>query len=193
MLEKDVRLQDLLSIGYLYLVLLGIMKDGIYYGLMGINIIDYSSIMDVLLSPISYLVKNPITSIILFLFCFWILYQSKFHKKYRERQWYKKMYDVKKRDEVYSKQGMSVKSIWIMAGIVASFFLGSTIGSGQKTSKKIENKEYEMKDVIKLQNGAVDTVKIIGVNSNYIFYIKKEDAGVSILPIFGNVALIKKQ
>ncbi len=48
-------IQDYLSLGYLYLVVVGILFDAIFYGILGINIIHYSSILDVLLSPIAFL------------------------------------------------------------------------------------------------------------------------------------------
>ncbi|NJK83951.1 MAG: hypothetical protein HC912_09240 [Saprospiraceae bacterium] len=50
--------QDYLSIGYLYLLILGILSDSIYYGMLGINILSYSTILDVLLSPIVKLTDN---------------------------------------------------------------------------------------------------------------------------------------
>jgi hypothetical protein len=39
--------QKLLPFGYLYLVVMGILKESIYYYQIGINILKYSTIMDI--------------------------------------------------------------------------------------------------------------------------------------------------
>jgi len=62
----DLKIQDYFSLGYVYLLILGIFKDVIYYGFLGINILEYASVADVLLSPIMYLGKSPI---LFFSFC----------------------------------------------------------------------------------------------------------------------------
>jgi len=45
-------IQDYLSLGYIYLLLLGICRELIFYGMMDINIFSYSSVLDVMLSPL---------------------------------------------------------------------------------------------------------------------------------------------
>ena len=58
-------LQDYLSLGYLFLILCGLAKDIILYRFIGVNILDYSSISDVLLSPIIYIGENYIAAAII--------------------------------------------------------------------------------------------------------------------------------
>nr|WP_309757508.1 hypothetical protein [Flavobacterium sp.] len=52
--------QRTLPFGYLFLVVLGIIKESIYYYQVGINILKHSNIMDVLISPIADLTSTPI-------------------------------------------------------------------------------------------------------------------------------------
>ena len=52
-------LQDYLSFGYLYLLLLGIVSESIYYGLLGVSVLSYSDVLDVLLSPLTQLENEP--------------------------------------------------------------------------------------------------------------------------------------
>ena len=54
------KIQNLLPIGYLYLVLMGILKESLLYYQLGINILKYSTIMDILISPIADLTANPV-------------------------------------------------------------------------------------------------------------------------------------
>ena len=67
------KVQNLLPLGYLFLVILGIVKESIFYYQIGINIIKYSSIMDILISPIAAITSHPvffIVIIVLFIFFF---------------------------------------------------------------------------------------------------------------------------
>ena len=67
------KVQNLLPLGYLFLILLGIAKESIFYYQLGINIVRYSSIMDILISPVAAITSNPIffiTVLILFIFSF---------------------------------------------------------------------------------------------------------------------------
>ena len=60
-------LQKLLPFGYLFLVILGIARESIFYNQLGINILNYSTIMDILISPVSILTSHPLVFIIFIL------------------------------------------------------------------------------------------------------------------------------
>ena len=47
------KIKNLLPLGYLYLIILGILKESILYNQLDINILKYSSIMDIMISPIA--------------------------------------------------------------------------------------------------------------------------------------------
>lgn len=46
------KLQNLIPLGYLFLVVMGILKESVYFYQLKINILKYSTIMDILISPI---------------------------------------------------------------------------------------------------------------------------------------------
>jgi hypothetical protein len=54
-LSKEFSIQDYITIGYLYLVLIGVINIAIYYSSFNINIFDYIAISDILLAPINML------------------------------------------------------------------------------------------------------------------------------------------
>ena len=65
-------IQGFLSIGYVYLIVMGILNETLYYNQIGIDILNYSNILDVLISPISKLTSSILRLIILsypFNFC----------------------------------------------------------------------------------------------------------------------------
>ncbi len=89
-------IQKTLPFGYLFLVVLGILKESIYYYQVGINILKYSSIMDVLISPIADLTSTPIillgfTILVLVLYVASLLISKNFNK-----EWLKKKIGSKK-------------------------------------------------------------------------------------------------
>ncbi|RZK57783.1 MAG: hypothetical protein EOO91_09510 [Pedobacter sp.] len=54
-------LQKLIPFGYLFLVVMGILKESVIFYQLGINILKYSTLMDILISPIATLTTHPIT------------------------------------------------------------------------------------------------------------------------------------
>ena len=189
---SQLKLQDYLSFGYLYLLVLGIARDAIYYGFLGVNIISYSGIMDVLLSPIAYLTRHP-SVLVLFLIAIGIIvFLPRFHKKYRNTKWYARLVNVNKIDEQYAKKSIVPREVLLGALVVASMFIGTGIGAGLKYAKNLELKQLKTKDKIIFIDGDEYTVKIIGQNSSYIFYVNEGDSIVSISPI-NNVKRFEKR
>lgn len=200
MTDNKLGLQDYLSFGYLYLLLLGIARESIYYGMLGVNIMSYSNVMDILLSPVVYLTKHPSILGIFIAFAYWMAIQPKFHKKHREKKWYSKLFDVQKRDQIYaesssdsdSKNKLIPKEIVPMALVVASLLLGTGVGAGSKVLSKMESNQLEMRNILKFVDGEQKVVRILGQNSNYVFYVKEGDSSVSISPIAGVVKVIEQ-
>ena len=71
--ESELGLQDYFYIGYLYLIILGIVSDAIFYGVFGVSYLNYTTILDALISPISLLTNNWKISIFL-VFMFWLMH-----------------------------------------------------------------------------------------------------------------------
>ncbi|MBC5837492.1 hypothetical protein [Flavobacterium muglaense] len=80
-------IQKILPFGYIYLVVLGIMKESIYYYQIGINILKYSNIMDILISPIADLTSNPIILIGFFIFISLLFLTSIYISKNFNKNW----------------------------------------------------------------------------------------------------------
>ena len=58
MIKNLEKLLQFLPLGYLYLIILGILKQSLLYNQLGVNILNYSSVMDILLGPIADLTAN---------------------------------------------------------------------------------------------------------------------------------------
>ncbi len=176
---------DYLPFGYLYLLLLGIATDSIYYGLLGINIISYSSILDVLLSPIARLTSNivfPILVIILPMF-------SYFYLKFALARMAK---SNKKPSKLAS---LPLTTLWIIftALIIFATYLGNGIGGGTALKSQMAEKSIRMDYTITFHDDEVLDVRLVGNNSGYIFYIKEGQQVVTVSPIPYNVKKIEEK
>lgn len=176
---------DYLPFGYLYLLVLGIATDSIYYGLLGINIITYSSILDVLLSPIARLTSNvvfPILVIILPLF-------SYFYLKFA-------LAKMAKSNKKPSKlAALPLTTLWIgfTAMIIFATYIGNGVGGGMSIKSQIANKTLRMDYTITFQDDEVLDVRLVGSNSGFIFYIKEGNQVVTVSPIPYNVKKIEEK
>ncbi len=194
--KENFGLQDYFYIGYVYLIILGIVSDAIFYGIFGVSYLNYTNILDALISPISLLANNWKISIFLALM-FWLMqmYFSKWMFKlyafFRVKKWYQKIYNIEKLDKKYAELKKKKNNL---QGLMFIFFLlfvsmrtGMGIGTKQKVNAEgvIPNYRLVFKDNTKLD------VKKIGQNSAYFFYFVPGEKVITVTPIADNLKQIK--
>ena len=193
---KNLALQDYLSIGYMFLLVLGVLHETIYYKFLGVNILEYSSVLDVLISPIAVMGGNltlAIAVIITILFAnfyFWLTpkYFNYLSKKKKYEEGLNKL-KLEKYQEMFKNQN---RKFLLMAFFVISLFIGLGVGRGQKTKERIETNNIKMTHQIHFERGGKQKINMFGKNSLYIFYVGAGMEEVSIAPIQGNIRLIQK-
>lgn len=182
-------IQGYFSFGYLYLIILGILNETLFYNQIGVNILNYSSILDVLISPISRLTSNIRTLGVFVVILFLAFNLPGILSKKKDRSWFKKFIKLKEnvatQDEV--KYALTKKCFFLVAIGLFGFFIGSGSGKGSKLEKKIETGKIEYNDKITFISGDKLDVEIIGTNSTYLFYLYKESQKVQIAPIDGSI------
>ncbi len=184
--RSKASIQDYVSLGYLYLLILGIIHDVLRYGFAGINIMSYSTVLDVLLSPVVALTKS-IKSILVIAIVITIIavihnYINKKRNKSTAKSDSKKM-DFKKDPEGFLK---------MLAVMIMCFFLGVGLGAGGGLARQLKNKDFKLNHRLTFTNKDVLDVKLIGTRSQYIFYVKENEDKVTITPISGNILSIQK-
>ncbi len=176
--------QGIISFGYVILIILGMLFESIYYGQFGINIFQYSGILDFLLVPF----RRPTVLLILIgLSLFWYLYfitlynflikkTPKFHKAF-----YRKI----------PKNGNYIKSQikWLI-----TFFIITTIAWAYVTSKKEKENLFKKKVNLSIEydsNGNISYIKgkMIGKNDLNIFLLDVNNQ-VQIIPLNSNIVRI---
>ncbi len=185
-------LQEYLSLGYIYLIVLGIVDDVIYYKFLGINILNYSAISDVLMSPVNTLfydvrVLGLLIVAISLTYLFYFKALPAFHYKNREKQWYRKtVRDVDKMDAKYADL-VKNKQVTVMLAFISCIFLGLRIGNGHKTKERLQKGEAKAGHTILFGDNTTKRVRILGQNSAYLFYVIEGQKKVITMPISGNV------
>lgn len=193
------KIQSLLPLGYLYLIILGILKETLFFYQLGINILRFSSIMDVLISPIATLITHPIifftiTSIILS--CYYLpsfLYNNG-HKKRVE-----KFFELKKAKADFPEE--EIKEYYVLVSIkylavgLLSVYLGYGMADGYSISNRIKNNKLKFDYKLNFNTGESEEVCLLQSNSLYYFYVEKGDKSIKIAPVSGikNVVLTKNK
>jgi len=190
------KLQTLLPIGYLYLIILGLIKESMLFNSLGINILKYSSITDILISPIADITSKlgifiAIVTFILILFLLMLLIIKNSHKK-----WVQKVVAMKNQEVQLSKSEITKKIYKFFLVLVAfelfSIFIGLGLGQGNRLAAAIKNNQLQYNYQINFSDDKKDDIYLIDVNSSYYFYVSKGDKHIKIAPIGSvkNLALI---
>lgn len=185
-MKLSENLQKLLPFGYLFLVIMGILKESVFFYQIGINILKYSTLMDILVSPIATLTANPlvllaVSIVIALTFAFSLLVS-----KQRNKKWAQKLSSLKNKeqlsDEEINRHYTKVIVLSIGMGIF-SFFVGMGIGEGASLKKKILTSKLSYDRTLTFSSGEAEQIYLISSNSIYYFYLSKGNNTVKIAPI----------
>lgn len=183
--QLDFSVQEYLSIGYIYIVVLGIISDVVYYSFLDIDILSYSTILDILISPINTLMSDlkVLGLFTLFIGGMYIIMFNLLPKLQKN----KPQPTPKQAENITQKKAGTLA---FLAFMVFSMFLGFGLGRGAKTRAKIKNNELEWSHTLLFKTGEFKQVKMLGVNSNYVFYVAEGTQDITIAPISDNVSQI---
>jgi len=194
--EDKLGLQDYFYIAYLYLIILGIVSDAIFYGIFGVSYLNYTTILDALISPISLLTNNWFISIFLSVM-FWLMYMYftkwmfKFYAYLRVKKWYQKVYNIEKWDKKYEEFGKKKNLLPGMMFIFFLLFVSMRTGMGFGTKQKLMNKEIIPNYSLIFKDNTRLDVKKVGQNSAYFFYFIPGEKVITATPIADNLKQIK--
>ena len=178
--------QNILYLGYIFLIVLGIINETLFYSQFGINILEYSDILDVLISPISKLSSNVSLLIISSFVILILIAVPKMSRKLKDKKWFTSFLKLDPSETKIEKkvfEGLTVFSIIFFIGI----FVGAGHGKGLNLKQKIESGEVKYNNQINFIDGELLDAKLIGKNSSYVFYLIEGDTEVKISPINGTI------
>ncbi len=195
---NKLSIQEFLSLAYVYLLILGVISDTIFYSFFGLHVIAHSDVLDILLSPISILTENLIIPIFIIIGCVFMYFirvkiSPKMHEKNKKKESYRLKKNFEKLEHQYSKKPTITEFVPLFALVVFSMFVGLRIGHGFKLKDRMINKDFSYLDTITFQNNEKVNTTIIGQNSLYVFYVEEGDDKLSIAPITQSIRLITKR
>jgi hypothetical protein len=171
---------ELLPLGYLYLLILGITSESIHFGLLGVNVLDYSNALDVLLSPIALITGNlAVLAVVIlvpaFLWPYLMLMRKLANRTPTEK-------NARFRET-------PVGRIWLPMCAVAliAAFLGLGIGQGFAKQDRLQAGELEANTRLTFGDDEIIDAYVIGINSGYVFYVEPDATEVTISPIADNI------
>lgn len=175
-------LQEYISIGYLYLFVLGMLTDVIYYQFLGIRILDYSGVSDVLLSPINLLTNH----IILPVFLLAILAFTYAYQRFVVPRMARK--NPEKAKKALTPQYMVLTAAFFLMML----FLGLGIGRGIGTRERLLAGDLHPDHLLVFQDQSQIQARILGQNTSYIFYLIQGQTTVQASPLAGNIRYIRR-
>lgn len=181
------RIQTILPLGYLYLILLGLLKESIQFYQLGINILSFSSITDILISPVADLAKYPVLlfSVIAILVILFSLQALLIRNS--GKPWVQKILGENRFNAESTRREIQKTTLPIVAFafgfVLLSFFVGLGIGKGANTAKRIRKGDYTYNYKINLSSGKSLDAYVFASNSAYYFYVTKDSKNVSIIPV----------
>lgn len=181
-------IQRSLPFGYLFLVVMGILKESVFYYQIGINILKYSTIMDILISPIATLTSHPFILIAViglvissFAFPSFLSKQSSKNKKWAIKMASLKEHESMSKEEI--ENHFTNMFIRFLAMMLLSFFVGIGWGEGMTLTKRIKEKRLKYDYTLNYGDENSEEINLIGANSMYYIYLTKGSKTIKIMPL----------
>jgi len=168
-----------------------------FYGIFGVSYLNYTTILDALISPVSLLTNNWKISLFLLLM-FWLMYlyftkwMFLFYKKLRTKKWYAKVYNIEKWDKRYEELEKKKNIIPGMMFVFFLLFVSMRTGMGIGMKYKYTNKEIVPDHTLIFKDNSKLDIRKIGQNSAYFFYFIPGEKVLTATPIADNLKQIKR-
>lgn len=190
--------QEMLSLAYLYLLALGIISDAVYYAILGVSYLNFTTILDALISPLSLVTNNYLITITLVvMFGLLYLHITRFtpylFNKFKTKKWYQKVTNIEKAEKKMAK--LQEKDTLIQSLLIFFFimFISLRLGMGIGTKLRITgDRELNPNYELVYTDNTSEKVRKIGQNSVYFFFVRSEEKVVVAMPILDNIKEIKK-
>jgi hypothetical protein len=185
-MKKLEQLKDWLPIGYLYLVILGVLKEGVFFYQLGIDVLKFSPISDIFMSPVADIFSDPVILgafvLVMLLVYVYLRILEKLAKKPSVRQVFSGKGNPLLTDEEMKAKMRGLLNICLGIGVLC-FFVGTGLGGGNKTRRRIEENRMEYRHKVTFGTGETEEVYLIDSNSAYCFYVSKGQRTIKIAPM----------
>ena len=184
---ESTKIQNFLPLGYLFLVVLGILKESVIYYQLGIPILKYSSIFDILISPIATITSSVAVLLAVVVFFYLCSKIPDFLMNNYTKKWVQHMFavDLKKFDMPKNelKNYLILNAIQFLGIFLLSFFLGFGLADGYSTAEKIKKNNLTFDYKLNFSSGEAEVISLINSNTSYYFYVVQGNQNICIAPV----------
>ncbi|NCO19641.1 MAG: hypothetical protein GW900_06275 [Gammaproteobacteria bacterium] len=177
---------ELLPLGYLYLLILGIATQSIFYGLLGVNFLAWSDVLDVLISPIA-LLTGQIALLVTVVVIAALLYPYLKWLRYLNRN--KKPNGL---NRSLLEQPLARAWLQFSATVIVFAFIGIGSGAGMAVRERLSTGEAIIDHRVVFHDGREVDVELVGKNAGFLFYFGVGDTALSIVPLADNVHRVQR-
>lgn len=183
---KFTNLERLLPFGYLLLVILGLIKESVFYYQLNVNILNYTSLSDILISPIADFTSQPLILITCIIYIALIYVAFLFLLKSKNKRFLYKLLRIDENKMLLTEEEVKIKAankfIQVSVACIICFFLGIGIGTGNQVTKKIKTHKITYNYLLEFEDESQE-VYLIGSNSIYHIYLEKGNKNIKISPV----------
>ena len=176
----------ILQFGYLFLVILGLVGEGVFYNAIGVKILRFSTLSDILVSPIATLTDSPARLVILLVFIGLVMGLVTIAYQFRDKKWSQKLAGIKSAEN-FTEEDFDIRYnhlfLTYLVITMISFYLGMAISFGDQVSTRIKNNQAQYNTKIYFNSGEAEQVYLLHTNSMYNIYFSKGNKNVKIAPI----------
>jgi len=175
--------QSLLPIGYVALVLIGMINETIHYWQFGINIFEYSEVFDFLIAPF-----KKIEYIFILLFTFLIAILAFSFDRFLQKN-YSKFHNTINLGIANKSWFKTYRQTSLFLTFLILFVVYSLKNSSRIKSKLIAKETTDLIVEFNASNQETLSAKKIGANKNYLFLLDHK-ANIHIIPTAGAIKQI---
>lgn len=201
--------QNYVSITYFFLLSIGILFDTIYFSFFEVNILHYSSVMDILLTPLDFLLElvSFIVQLSLFKFCMLVLLVlipsvlTILGIGYANKKYWANRHKIKVNAENLKKitEGDKIRGklfattmIGLFIGIIFPALFTQLTSPADTLLPQMKKGELASDHKIVFIDNSEKNVHLIRERSQYIFYVVEKDTQITIAPILGTIKEIRR-
>lgn len=176
----------ILQFGYLFLVILGLIGECVFYNAIGVKILRFSTLSDILVSPIATLTDSPARLFLLLIFIGFVMLLVIIAYYFRNKKWSQLLAAIKPHeslteDELETRYN-NLFLTYLAVGMI-SFFLGMALSFGTTVSNRIKSNQAQYNTKLYFNSGEAEQVYLLHTNSMYNIYFSKGNKNVKIAPI----------
>jgi len=190
-------LQELITLGYLYLLAVGIVSDWVYYRHFDLPILSYSDALDVLLSPLTWLEREPrffatlLAVVGVSMTLIGVLRQVS-ARRLRALQGATDATEAQLEKATATLRTLAVAQFVLPAFLAFSGYVGYAAGAGQSRADDMRRGALRADHQLSFSDGRVLRARIVGNNSGFVFYVPDSARQVVISPLRETVVALQR-